>query len=122
MSRIGVSLEITSESATLAELQRLLGVEPHPGSQDRGAGRRSTLRLSSPREAGLEPRDRLGWIAERLPPGRLQAVREQLELDVSVSVARFISHAASSFQLDLESLDVVRAYGATLEFVAYPTD
>jgi hypothetical protein len=129
MPRLLVSLEITSESASLAELEELLGVEPHRGSHDRGAARprerafeSTAFKVFSPPEAGREARERLGWLVTQVPPQRVRAAREKLPIEVSVSVARLFGTASCTFELDPESLRVIQEYGASLELIAYPTD
>jgi hypothetical protein len=129
MARLLVSLEITSEAASLAELEELLGVQPHRGSHDKGAQRprerafeSTAFKVFSPPEAGREARERLGWLAANVPPQRVRAARERLPLEVSVSVARLFGSASCTFELDAESLGLIQEYGASLELIAYPTD
>lgn len=133
MTEITVALIIRTESLSLSELTAAVGATPsrgHSKGDVRFGGRQKLFQaplrhtswiLRTDEEATAPLQDHLRELAAEVPPERLQEARHRLPDDVTVEidVGVFYDGQAGHIEVAPESLDIVKAYGATLLVTSY---
>jgi hypothetical protein len=119
------SLDITSETLSLAHLERALRLNGDPGSRSRGdllPGDRiatvSILRIEPNlgQDATLE--QQLDAIGSRMPADRLRAA--DLQVDVTFTIAVYFDTAYATTIVAADLVAWTRDYSAAIQVVAYP--
>lgn len=129
MKEIDVSLVVTSSSFTLDDLSARLGRPHSSGSHNLGEPHirgesnwpETVWRLDSglPSTAAVE--EHLASIQRRFPPQDLIGVLPE-GCRIRFDVALFFDTANVGIVLSEKSVNLIHAYGATLEITAYPSD
>ena len=127
MKEFTVSLDIVSPSLTLAEISAKLGRSHSEDSHNKGdvraMGRRfakTIWRLGSKAQPNATMTEHLTNIVSQLSPTEFRrTVRPDDPVTVCVNVG-VMSEGMASVTFTTDTVDIIRAYGASLEISYYP--
>lgn len=129
MKTFAVSLNITTQSLTIAELSDRVGIAPSPSSHDKGTARvrkgvweQTVWVLESSQEETAPVEEHLQSIFAKFPPALLH--RENIlpdDAQVYLDIAVFFDTAMCSVQIPPGCVDLLAGHGIALEVTCYPS-
>ena len=132
MKELSVSLDLCTQTLMLSELCERLGRSPSAGSHNKGdplpspddqtrVWTQTILRLDSNLNKDAPLKQHLESLVAHFPPSEFSRPRILPEdAKVWISVGVFFDTVTVSLAVSPEELDIVKAYGASLEVSCYP--